>query len=93
MRERDRALGEALEHQVVERAVLGELDRRIEAVAGEARAAAKSQRRAHERVGASRYSGSMPAFLMMFFHFSDSAAWNLPSSAGEVTKGSVPVLL
>ena len=45
--ERDRALGQAFEHQVVERAVFGERDRRVEAVAGEARPASKSQRRTH----------------------------------------------
>ena len=29
---------------------------------------------------------------MMLFHFSDSATWNLPSSAGVVMNGSVPVV-
>ena len=43
------------------------------------------------RACARTYSGSMPAFLMMAFHFSDSATWNFPSSAGVVMKGSVPV--
>jgi hypothetical protein len=44
LRERDRALGEALEDQVVELASLREIDRRIEAIAREARTAAESTR-------------------------------------------------
>ena len=43
LRERDGALGEALEHEIVELAALGEVERRIEAVAREARAAAETK--------------------------------------------------
>ena len=90
LRERDRALGEALEDQVVERAVRGEMHGRIEAVAGEPGAAAESQRPAH-RSAIAAHSGSMPAFLMIAFHLSDSTAWNFARSAGDVVNGSVPV--
>ena len=44
LRERDRALGEAFEPQVLQPAALGEYDRRLEAVAGEAGAGADAQR-------------------------------------------------
>ena len=50
LRQRDRALGQAFENQIVERAVLREMHRRVEPVAGEAGAAAEPQRSSHGRV-------------------------------------------
>jgi hypothetical protein len=93
--ERDRALGQALENQVVEVTALGQQDRRVETIAGEARTTSESQRVGHRRAAGvaspDDHSGSMPAFLMIAFHLSDSAAWNLASSSDVVTNGSVPV--
>ena len=47
LRERDRALGETLEHEIVELAVFGQFHRRLDAIAGIARAAPDANRRFH----------------------------------------------
>jgi hypothetical protein len=47
LRERDRPLGQALEHQHIERAVFGELDRGFDAVAGVAGAGTETKGSAH----------------------------------------------
>ena len=77
----DGALGQTLEDEVVEPALLGELDRGLDPVAREAGTGADPDR---------PHSGSIPAAFTIRAHFSVSATVKALSSSGVLAPGSMP---